>query len=173
MITAERIAVVVGAVIALVLQLAVAPYIGLFGAVPSFLIAYVMAVTVVRPQSRGAVMPFLLGIVFDFASGGTIGAMAFCLTAVSAIISRLFSRVDNDSKFMAFALMAVGVLFTEFLYGVFLFAGGYSASVFEALVFRVAPCFLYDFVLAAIMYPLVARFAKPAGAVRAELTQLR
>ena len=163
----------VGAVIAVLLQLAVSPYIGLFGAVPNFLIAYVMAVTVVRPQSRNVVMPFLLGIVFDFASGGTIGAMAFCLTAISALVSRLFSRVDNDSKFMAFALMALGVLLTEFLYGAFLLVGGYSASVLEALVFRVAPCFLYDFVLAAAMYPLVTRFAKPAGAVRAELTQLR
>ena len=157
----------------MLLQLIVAPYICLFGAVPNFLIAFVLAVTVVRPQSRGVLMPFVLGLVFDFASGCTVGAMAFTLTAVSAFVSRLFSRVDNDSLFMAFVLMALGVLLAEVVYGIFLFAGGYSASVLEALVFRVAPCFLYDFALAAIMYPLVARFAKPAGAVRAELTQLR
>lgn len=173
MITAEHIAVVVGAVLAALLQLIVAPYLGLFGAVPNFLLAYVMAVSVVRPQSRGVLMPFLLGLLFDFASGGTIGAMAFCLTAVSALVTRIFSRIDNDSKFMAFALMALGVLLVEVLYGAFLIVGGYSASVLEALVFRAAPCFLYDFVIAMILYPLVARFAKPASAVRAELTQLR
>ena len=171
--TRENIFLLVGALVAVFLQLFMAPYIGLFSAVPNFLVAFAMAVAVVRPASYGCVMPFVLGLFFDFAGGGPIGAMAFSLTAFSVLASRIFMRVDNDSVFMAFVLMAIGVLLIDFSYAVLMLASGFAGSIVDAIVYRAFPCFVYDFVLAMIAYPIVARFAKPAGVLRTELTQLR
>ena len=173
MLTRERIFVLAGAVVVVLLQLLVAPHIGLFAAVPNFMIAFCMAMAVVHPASYGCILPFVLGLVFDFVGGGPVGAMAFSLTAFSVIVSRVFVRVDNDSLFMAFALMAVGVLLIHVSYAAFLAALGFNASLGEMLVYRVLPCFVYDTVLALIMYPIVTRLARPAGVVRTELTQLR
>jgi hypothetical protein len=50
---------------------------------------------------------------------------------------------------------------------------GYQASFFDALLYRILPCFLYDVVCGILLYLLLARFARPASVVRTELTQLR
>lgn len=171
--TTERVFIVVGAIVAVVLQLLVAPYIALFGAVPNIVAAYAVALAVVRPSSYGCLLPFVLGLAFDFMSMTPVGAMAFSLMVVSVLTARVFSLVDNDSLFTVFAFMALGVLLVEVVYAALVLAGGYAASLADALIYRVVPCFLYDFVLSLVLYPLVTHFAKPSGATRTELTILR
>ncbi len=173
MITREHIILIVAALVAVLLQLFLAPHIGLGFAVPNFILAFCMALAVARPSTYGYFLSFVLGLLFDFVGGGPLGAMAFSLTAFSTLASRAFARVDNDSLFMAFAVMAVGVLLANISYGIFMLVGGYSGSFVDAIAYRILPCFVYDFVLSIIAYMVVARFAKPAGVVRTELTQLR
>ncbi len=164
---------IVGSLVVIVLQLFLAPYIRVFAAVPNFLVAFTLAVAVVRPTSFSCILPFVLGLVFDFVGGGPVGAMAFTLTLVSTLASRLFQHVDNDSLFMAFAVMAASALLVEALYAVFILVLGSSVSFVDAFAYRVLPCFVYNVVISFIAYPIVARFARPRGALRAELTQLR
>ena len=173
MLTSEHIALFVGAVAAVLLQLLIAPNIPLFGVVPNIIAAYALAVMVVRPSSYGCVLPFILGLAFDFIGAEPIGLMAFALMVVSVGCARVFVHVDNDSRFMAFALIAVGALLVELVYGCLLMFFGYGAAFPDALLYRILPCFLYDFACALLIYPLVARFGRPSGAVRTELTQLR
>ena len=77
-VTRDGIAVAVGAVVAVLLQVVVAPNIALFGAMPNFVVAYALLVAIVRPMAAGPVMPFVLGLVFDLVSGGPVGAMPSC-----------------------------------------------------------------------------------------------
>ena len=169
----EHIFVVVGAVLAALLQIVLAPHIGLFGAVPNFIIAYVLVVSLVRHQTFGCVLPFVLGLFFDLFTGGPVGAMAFTLTAISMLSSRVFSFVNNDTLFVPLAVLGVSVLLTEVVYAGFLLLFGYPAGLFEAITYRVFPCFVYDFVIALVLYPLALRLLAPVGVVRSELTQLR
>lgn len=173
MMSSQHIVVIVGAVAALVLQLFLAPYIALFGIVPNFLIAFAMAIAILRSSSYGCVMPFVLGLAFDFVSGAPLGAMALSLMVASVVASRCFVQFNNDSLFMAIAFMALGVIMAEVLYGFVLIATGYQASLSGAFLFRVLPCFLYDFALSLVLYCIMRRFDRPSGAVRTELTQLR
>ena len=172
-ITSEHMVIVGGAVVALVLQLFLAPYIALFGIVPNFLVTFVMATAILRSSSFGCVMPFVLGLAYDFISGAPLGAMALSLMVASVVASRCFVQFNNDSLFMAFAFMAVGVIMVEVFYGFILIGTGYQASLSGAFLFRMLPCFLYDFALSLVLYCILRRFAKPSGAVRTELTQLR
>lgn len=173
MMTAERVFIVVGAIVAVLLQVLIAPHIAIASAVPNFIVAFTIAVAVVRARSFGCVLPFVLGLAFDLMGGGPVGLMAFSLTLLSYLLSRFVDHVGNDSLFMALAFAAIGVLLVDLLYGVLLLLFGYNASFLDALVYRMAPCIVYDIVLTLLLCPLARRFLQPAVVVRGELTQLR
>ena len=88
---------VIGAIIAVVLQIALAPNIALFGVVPNFIMAYVLIVSIVCPDQSGPVFAFVLGLLFDLLGTGPVGAMAFLLTGVSFLAKRIFMLVNNDT----------------------------------------------------------------------------
>ena len=173
MITPERIFTVVGAVVALLLQIVIAPYIPVFSAIPNFIVAYVCAVAIARSSSFGPVMPFVLGLLFDIVGGGPIGAMAFSLTLFTCVMSRVFSGANNDTVFMAIAFVALAVLLVDLSYGVFLLLFGYNASLFEASAYRIVPCFVYDVIISFIVFFVARRFTSPTVAPRTDITQLR
>ena len=54
----EGVVIAVGAVVALLLQIVVAPNIALFSAQPNFLLAYVLVVAIARPLDAGSALPF-------------------------------------------------------------------------------------------------------------------
>ena len=173
MVTPDRIAIVVGAVLAVFLQLVLAPYISILSAMPNFIVVYAFIVATSRPHSYGAVLPFVLGLLYDLLTGGPVGAMAFSLTAFSYLAARLLASLDNDTLFMPLVLMALGILLTEFVYGAFLLLFGYNAGIIEAFLYRVAPCFVYDLVLGIILYLFTTRFFRQAGTIHHDITQLR
>ena len=159
-----RAATVVGAIIAVVLQIVVAPNIALFAAVPNFLLAYVVVVALVRADSCGVVMPFVLGLVFDLVGGGPVGGMALLFVLVTLLLSRAFMVMNNGTLFMPLVMLVGSVLIVEVVYALIVMACGLSVSVVEAFVYRSLPCALYDCVISLIMYPLAVRFLVPRGA---------
>lgn len=173
MITPERIFVVVGAIVALLLQFVVAPYISLFSVTPNFVVAFVCALAIARSHAFGPVFPFVMGLLFDLTCGSPLGAMAFSLTLFTYLASRLYAGVSNDTLFMEIAFLALAVLLVELSFGIFLLLFGYNASLFEAIAYRIAPCFLYDFVIALVIFLVARRFAQPAVVTRTDITQLR
>ena len=173
MISVEHIFIVAGALVALLLQLVVAPYIAVFSAVPNFLVAFAVLLAVVKPASFGSLLPFLLGLAFDLVGGGPVGAMAFSLTLFTYLLARYSVHVGNDSLFMTLAFIALGVLAVDLCYGIFLLLSGYNANLFEVLAYRIAPCFVYDLIIALLFYPLVRRFVQPTAVTRTDITQLR
>ena len=102
-----------------------------------------------------------------------MGAMAFSLTLFSYLLARFAEHAGNDSLFMTLAFLALGLLLVELSYGVFLLLAGYNANLFEALAYRVVPCFLYDLVVGIVLYLVLGRFMQPTGVVSTDITQLR
>ena len=169
----QRLFVIVGAVVAVLLQLLVAPYITVFSAMPNFVAVFAVIVAVANPPSYGCLLPFVLGLAYDLMGGGPVGAMAFSLTLFTYLLARYAERAGNDSLFMSLAFIALGLLLIELTYAVFLLLLGYNANPFEALAYRVAPCFVYDLVIGFVLFILIGRFFQPTGVVRADITQLR
>ena len=156
-VTRDGIAVAVGAVVAVLLQVVVAPNIALFGAMPNFVVAYALLVAIVRPATAGPVMPFVLGLVFDLVSGGPVGAMAFLLVLMTFLAARAFAVLDNDTLFMPVTIFVVATFAAEMLYGALLIGLGLSASPVDAFLYRALPCTLYDCVVGLVLYPIIAR----------------
>ena len=103
----EGVVIAVGAVVALLLQIVVAPNIALFSAQPNFLLAYVLVVAIACPLDAGPVLPFALGLVCDLLGSGPVGGYAFLFVIVSFIASRAFSVLDNDTLFMPVTIFVV------------------------------------------------------------------
>ena len=167
----ESSSVLIGAIAAVLLQVLVAPNIALLGAVPNFILAYCLVVAIARPQSSGLVMPFILGLVFDFMSSSPVGAMSFLLVLATFAASRVFAVVDNGTLFMPLSILAIMTLAVEMAYGLFLLSSGLEVSLVEAFFFRGLPCTLYDVVLGLLMFPVVMRFA--AGSQKPDMPSLR
>lgn len=171
--TRDSVAVVVGAVVAVLMQIVVAPNIALFSAMPNFIMVYALLVAIVRPGIAGPLLPFLLGLSFDLFSGGPVGAMAFLLVLVTFLASRAFVVLDNDTLFMPLVIFILSALAIEMLYGGFLLALGYNAGALDAFLYRGLPCTLYDCVVGLILYPLAARILSVAAPAQPGTTRLR
>ena len=148
----EGVVIAVGAVVALLLQIVVAPNIALFSAQPNFLLAYVLVVAIARPLDAGSVLPFALGLVCDLLGSGPVGGYAFLF-----VIVRAFSVLDNDTLFMPVTIFVVATFAAEMLYGALLIGLGLSASPVDAFLYRALPCTLYDCVVGFVLYPIIAR----------------
>lgn len=147
---------IIGAVVALLLQIAVAPFISLGLTTPNFLVAWCAACALSEPSDPPYLSAFLLGIAFDFAGGGPVGAMAFCLLVVTFAVTRVFMVVSNDTVFMTVAFICLAVFATELLYGLIVAAVVPEIPVGGALLYRSLPISLYSFVVALVLYPVAA-----------------
>ena len=154
----ERIALVVGALIALALQVMLAPVLAIGPAQPNFIAVYCLAAAVARPQSAGPVLPFVMGMAYDLVGGGAVGSLAFLLVLVTVVASRTLGALNNDTLFMPLAILVASLLLIQVLYGALTLALGTGGSLVDALVYRALPCALYDAVVGLVVYPLAARF---------------
>ena len=169
----ERVIMVIGALVAVVLQIFVAPHIVVLGGMPNFVVVWTVLVAVMRPSRFGPVLPFVLGLVYDLFSGGPVGAMAFSLTAFSMGAALFLGHMNNDTKFMSIVALALGLVLTELSYGVFLLLFGFNAGLIEAIAYRVAPCFVYDLLVGLALSPLAERFLKTNDMPLMGIAQLR
>ena len=164
--------VAVAAVVAVLLQVLLAPHMAIGHALPNLILVCCLVTSLARPLQSGPVLPFILGLVFDLVSGGPVGAMAFSLVAASSFEAWLFERVNNDTAFMAISVLAFGVMLAELLYGLVFLLFGYAAGVLDAFVYRILPCFLYDFVLSLLAYLVLARLLSGGESPNTEIKQL-
>lgn len=154
----QRATMVVGAVVAVLLQVLLAPHIAIGYGIPSFPVVLCIVAAIMNPRFYSCLLPFAMGLAFDLVSGGPLGAMAFSLTAFSMGAAWFYERVNNDTVFMAVVNLAIGLLLVELCYGIFLLFFGYGTNPFEAFALRILPCFLYDLVLAVALYLIINRF---------------
>ncbi|MCD8316170.1 MAG: rod shape-determining protein MreD [Eggerthellaceae bacterium] len=154
----ERLRLFIGCVIAILLQVFLAPIITISSIVPNFIMAFCIVATIPRGDASGVVLPFVMGLIYDFIGGGPVGAMAFLLVLVTFAASRVYMNMSNDTLFVMLAFLVVCVFVTEFAYGIVMLICGLDASLGQVLLYRCLPCSLYDCVIVLIMYPIAARF---------------
>ncbi|MEG2863795.1 MAG: rod shape-determining protein MreD [Eggerthellaceae bacterium] len=158
MINRESLPVLIGALIAVVAQVVIAPNIALFSAMPNFLVAYVLVVAMLRPTDALYAMAFVLGLISDLLGFGPVGAMPFLLIIASFAVSRAFLALDNGTAFMPLLIFIVAAFSVEIFYAAFLIGLGIASSPLDAFMYRALPCALYDCVCGLLLYPLGQRF---------------
>lgn len=154
----ERIPIIIGALIALVCQMILAPNVHIGDAVPNFMLAYIIAISVANMRGTNYVIAFIVGLLFDLSGTGPVGAMAFVCVAVMFACSQIVRALDSEGPLAAILVIIVACLASEAAYGLLMIACGVDVTLLDALVYRMLPCGLYDIVIAIIAYLLVLRF---------------
>jgi len=148
----------IGALVAVILQALVAPYITIGYAMLNLIMCYVILMAIIRADKQGYIMPFVLGLCYDLMSSGTVGAMAFICVVLTFVISRIYSMLANDTMLIPVVLITLGCFVGELIYGCLLIVCGLDVSLPEALLYRMLPCGLYDTVVSLVAYVLIVRF---------------
>lgn len=152
-----RIALCVFAVLA---QVLIAPYIAIGSALPNILSIAALSFAVATPMISSFGLAFGLGLAFDLLGGGPVGAMAFSLVIVNGLLMFIYRRLGNDTFFMGYLLLVVGLLLSEFIYGLLLLGFGFQASLGSVLVWKVLPNTLYNALLGLGVFWLVNHFVQ-------------
>ncbi len=157
----RNISLVIAALLAFVFQLVITPAMTIALIRPNALLAFCVVLAIVRPANSSMVVAFVLGLLGGVLSSHSVGIMAAVMVAISFILTRVFSVLEGNSQIMAFACIAIAVLIAEIAYGFLLIQFGMGVSFLNLLMYRIAPCALYDCILAFLMYPLVHHFVGP------------
>lgn len=155
-VTSRNVVVAAGAIVSLLLQALVAPYISIGYAHVDFPLAYVVAMAIIKARTPGYLMPFLVGLAYDLMSSCPVGAMALLFTLVTFAASQLFVRFDNETLFIPIVLIIFGVLAVNVLYAVVMCAFGVDVGFAQALLYRGLPCSLYDTVVSLVIFPIMS-----------------
>lgn len=154
----DRLPLVMGALIALLCQVAVAPYVHVGAAAPNFALAYVIALSVANPRGGNYIAAFVVGLAYDAMSSGPFGAMALVCVATMFASTHLLRLTGAETAFASIFVMLLACLAGELCYAVVMMACGVDVSLWEAVLYRVLPCGAYDMVIGVIAYLLVGRF---------------
>jgi rod shape-determining protein MreD len=159
---------IIAIVLAVVLQIVLAPAMTIGAAMPNFIAVYVLCATLRNASSRPMILAFVLGLIFDLLGSGPVGAMAFCLVLITTLASVVYRNMSNDSWMTAMIIIVVSCLLIELLYGIIMLLVGAGDGFGSALIHRILPCTLYDIVIAAFMHPIVSRLVAPRGSTKTD-----
>lgn len=104
----SNIVVLIAGVIVVILQLLVAPFLNLFGATPNFIFAFTLALSVVLTDRPHIVCAFLLGALYDFSQGSTLGAWMLLLLLSALLIHGFAQNLDASN---VVACLILGIVF--------------------------------------------------------------
>ena len=150
-----------GGVVALLLQIIVAPTIAVMYAMPNFILVYVGIVAMIRPEGWVYGMAFVLGLLYDLLGNNPVGLMAAMLLIVALFSSRAFMLFNNDTVFIPLTVSMIASLAVEVVYAVCLLLFGLDVLLSDALLLRALPCALYDCAMGLIIFPLLTHLLVP------------
>lgn len=163
----ETVFLVLGAVVAVALQVILAPSIAIMGAMPNFILVYVGIAAMMRQSDSVYIMAFASGLAYDLVGTGAVGLMAALLTFVAFLSSRVSVILGNESFGVSLMVSMVCSLLVELAFAACYIVSA-DASVVSAIFMRALPCALYDCAMALIVFPpLSMLFIKSAPSHKA------
>ena len=121
----ESVLLVVGAVVAVVLQIVLAPNLVILGAMPDLVLVYVGIAAMLLRRDSVLVMAFFAGLAMDLVGTSTVGVCAGLYTLIAFLSSRAAGFFGNDTLGASLAISMGCFLLVEVLY-----AGFYILSTF-------------------------------------------
>lgn len=158
----ESVLLVVGAVVAVVLQIVLAPNLVILGSMPDLVLVYVGIASMLLRRDSVLVMAFFAGLAMDLVGTSTVGVCAGLYTLIAFLSSRAAGFFGNDTLGASLAISMGCFLLVEVLYAGF-YILSVDVSVIEALGQRALPCALYDCAMALIVLPITTHMFAAAA----------
>ncbi|MGN0072378.1 MAG: rod shape-determining protein MreD [Coriobacteriales bacterium] len=141
---------IITVVVCALFQLALAPAIQVFGALPNFLIIPVLFIGLRSGAVAGSVAGFALGLLYDFAGDGVIGAMALTLVIAGLVCGVLGGNMETGPLMAAVIGIVVSIL-AALLFGLATVLGSSAVGgSLSTMVGYALPCGVYTALFAAV-----------------------
>ncbi len=140
-----------------VLQVVFAPILSVAAAVPSFIAAFVMVLSVMRRPDTTYVYAFVLGLIADLLSHTPVGLNALLLLLATFCLSRIFEVLDDSTAAMPIIAFAGTIFVFELVFAIVLMIFGYQGSIIDMLIQRVLPSTVLNTVIAAVLFLIMRR----------------
>ena len=148
---------ILGALLAVVLQIVLAPNIAIMGTMPHFIIAYAVAISLVLPRNQVYVLVFVLGMIGDLLGYGPVGALPFILLIAALAIDFAQKTFGNGTLFVSCIIVIAFTIVVHFLHAAFMVAMTSTYSAADAFLLIAIPEALYDCVIAVLCYLAMRR----------------
>ncbi|MCL2819101.1 MAG: rod shape-determining protein MreD [Actinomycetia bacterium] len=148
---------VVAFIIAVILQVTIAPYIAIGGVSPNFLMITVIVMALVEGPNTGTVLGFVAGLLFDLLGAGPVGPMALVLSIAGYIAGLVHENLFAEGWLLPVGIIALATFTSEILYMIVILFLGTQTSLASAFMGIVLPSTLYNAVCATIICPILTR----------------
>jgi len=144
-------------VAAVILQVALAPQIAVFGVVPNLIFLVVVTLALVKGPVAGGICGFAGGLLFDLLGTSMVGPYALVLTLVGYLAGMLTANMFAEGWLLPVTVVAIASVATEIAYSIVLAVLGSGATAWTNVVTLMIPAAVYHTVLVVLAYPLLAR----------------
>lgn len=148
-----------------VIQVVFAPILTVFSTVPSFIVSFVLVLSIMRRPDTTYVYAFVLGLIADLLTHTPVGLTPLLLLIAVFCLSLVFEVLDGTSLAMPIIALAATLLVFELLFAIVLMVLGYQGSIFEIFAQRVIPATILNSLIAALLFVVMRRlpFAQPSN----------
>lgn len=147
-------------VVAVLLQVAVAPHVAIGGVVPNLLLLVVLTFALIEGRNAGAIAGFSAGLLFDLLGTGPVGVAALVFAVTGYFAGSLSENMFAEGWLLPATVVFVAGFVAEFSYAVALVLLGAGVPLGDMFLNVVLPAALYNETLALLVYPVVARFLR-------------
>ncbi len=144
-------------VVIVVVQVVFAPILAVFSVVPSFIVPFVLVLSIMRRADTTYVYAFVLGLIADLLLYTPIGLTSLLLLVAVFCLSRAFEVLDDTTISMPAIALAVTIFAFELVFVIALMVLGYQGSFFELLVQRVIPSTVLNSLIAVLLFIIMRR----------------
>lgn len=146
--------------VAVVLQVFLAPNIAIGGVVPNFLLIVGITLALVQGPVTGAVVGFSAGLIYDLLNTGPVGLMALVLAVTCWIAGLLFQQMFAEGWLLPLTVLGLSSLAAGLAYGLILMLLGEGGPFLTSFLTITLPGAVYNTALALLVYPWLARFLR-------------
>jgi rod shape-determining protein MreD len=151
---------------AVVLQIAIAPQIAVFGIVPNLVFLVVVTLALTEGSVAGSVAGFAGGLLFDLLGTSVVGPYALVFCIVGYVAGLLNANMFAESWLLPVTVVFLASLGAEFSYGVVMAILDVGMPFAFALTRIMLPGAVYTTALAVLFYPLLSRVLRQDRTVK-------
>jgi rod shape-determining protein MreD len=146
--------------VAVVLQIALAPQIAVFGVVPNLVFLVVITLALTEGPVAGSVAGFVGGLLFDLLGSSIVGpyALVFCVTGYVAGL--LHANMFAEGWLLPVTVVFLASLGAELAFGIIMAVLDVGMPFGTAFVRIMLPTAVYTTLLAVLVYPLLSRLLR-------------
>lgn len=155
--------------LAALVQISLAEWIEIGEAHPDLVLVTLVAVSLLRGPTYGAVLGFLAGLVLDTASFGTFGLTSLLLTVIGYGTGRFGEATTRSSVHPLLIAVMLGTAGYSLGSAVLHFMLGVSIPASQLFLALLLPALAFNLILAYPLYALCARILPPRLVIRREV----